>query len=384
MDSSQMNISEMDYTKNSFQQDEKDSGYTEMNMNFQSFNQNYPDTKSINNNTEMDTEGDYSFSEGQNNYSQECEDDASDFYPSDPEDVPFISMNVSMEEKRKKYQNRGLKIFKDLTENMSAPWKDELDGDNAFLSNMYKFNEEKKRWVKKGPVAIFILPKQFRLVTYNLYGLQTPTLNIKLWEFMSKYSISNDRMILLNSFGRNFKNKVFINTSVAYLRDIIDTTRLTEKEKNLIQNEKVNICNSTVLPYPENEASKIVFNFRLPEELERFKSAFNKICNDLYIHNCQERYVTYITEQPILNHQGNPIDKCCQYPYSNTDLFIALSRLGFAYKPIEDETGKILNDRVVCSFCGATYAGWFMDIGSIETVHRQHRNAIFYKCPFVF
>ena len=72
-------------------------------------------------------------------------------------------------------------------------------------------------------------------------------------------------MILLNSFGRNFKNKVFINTSVAYLRDIIDTTRLTEKEKNLIQNEKVNICNSTVLPYPENGASKIVFNFRLPE-----------------------------------------------------------------------------------------------------------------------
>ena len=56
---------------------------------------------------------------------------ASDFYPSDPEDVPFISMNVSMEEKRKKYQNRGLKIFKDLTENMSAPWKGELDGDNA-------------------------------------------------------------------------------------------------------------------------------------------------------------------------------------------------------------------------------------------------------------
>jgi len=36
-----------------------------------------------------------------------------------------------MEEKRKKYQNRGLKIFRDLTENLSAPWKNELDPNNA-------------------------------------------------------------------------------------------------------------------------------------------------------------------------------------------------------------------------------------------------------------
>jgi len=44
---------------------------------------------------------------------------------------------------------------------------------------MYKFNEEKQRWVKKGPVVIFLLKKQFRLVTYNLYGQQAPSLNIK-------------------------------------------------------------------------------------------------------------------------------------------------------------------------------------------------------------
>ena len=97
----------------------------------------------------------------------------------------------------------------------------------------------------------------------------------KVWEFMSKYSISNEKMILLNSFGRNFKNKVFINTSVAYLKDMIDTTRLTEKEKELIQliqNEKVNICNSTVLPYPEDQSSKIVFNFRLPEGKKKKKN----------------------------------------------------------------------------------------------------------------
>jgi len=72
------------------------------------------------------------------------------------------------------------------------------------------------------------------------------------------------------------------------------------------------------------------------------------------------------------------------YFYFSYFILKKLSRLGFAYKPIEDETGKVLNDRVVCSFCGASYAGWFMDIGSIETVHRQHRNAILYKCPFVF
>jgi len=50
---------------------------------------------------------------------------------------------------------------------------------------MYKFNSEKRRWVKKGPIVIFILSKQFRLVTYNLYGQQTPSLNIKCIYFPS-------------------------------------------------------------------------------------------------------------------------------------------------------------------------------------------------------
>jgi hypothetical protein len=383
MDATQMNFADMEYSKNPFQQDEKDSGYTD--MGFPTFEQQFTDPNLFNN-TEMDTENDYSLEEEQarNTFLQECEDDASDFYPSDPEDIPFISANVSMEEKRKKYQNRGLKIFRDLTENLSAPWKNELDPNNAFLSNMYKFNSEKRRWVKKGPIVIFILSKQFRLVTYNLYGQQTPSLNIKLWEFMSKFSRTTDKMILFNSFGRNFKNKVFIDTSVVYLRDMLDTSRLTDKEKSLIQNEKVNICNSTVIPYPEDESSQIVFSFRTPEELTRFKNAFDKVCNDLYIDNCQERYYTYLSEQPVLNYQGNPVDKFCKYPYANNELFVSLSKLGFAYKPIEDETGKLLNDRVVCSFCGATYAGWFMDVGCIETVHRQHHNAVLYKCPFVF
>ncbi len=88
---------------------------------------------------------------------------------------------------------------------------------------------------------------------------------------MSKYSISNEKMILLNSFGRNFKNRVFINASVAYLKDMVDTTRLTDKEKDLIKNEKVNICSSTVMPCPENESSKIVFHFRLPEGKKKKK-----------------------------------------------------------------------------------------------------------------
>jgi len=86
-----------------------------------------------------------------------------------------------------------------------------------------------------------------------------------VWEFMSKFSRTTDKMILFNSFGRNFKNKVFIDTSVVYLRDMLDTSRLTDKEKSLIQNEKVNICNSTVIPYPEDESSQIVFSFRTPE-----------------------------------------------------------------------------------------------------------------------
>jgi len=383
MDTTSMNFSNMDYMKSSYQ-DEKDSGYTELNLNmskmsFSGFNADTPT------NSEMETENDFSIiEEDEERFPQDCEDDASDFYPSDPEDYPYVSEKVNIEEKRKKYQSRGLKIFKDLTENMSAPWKDELDGNNAFLSNMYKFNDEKKRWVKKGPVAIFILSKQFRLVTYNLYGQQTPSLNIKLWEFMSKFYRINNNMILLNSFGRNFKNKVLINTSVAYLKDIIDTSRLSEQEFNLIQNEKVNICNSTVLPYPEEDASKIIFSFKETGELARFKEAFDKVCNDLFVYNCQKRYSTFCSEQPVLTHQDHPTDKLSKYPYMNNDLFVALAKCGFEYKPIEDETGKLLNDRVVCSFCGATYAGWFINCESILTVHKEHRNAIAYKCPFVY
>ncbi|ORX42826.1 hypothetical protein BCR36DRAFT_336799 [Piromyces finnis] len=383
MNTSQISFTDVEYSKNSFQQDEKDSGYTD--IGFPAINQQFQD-QNLSNNIEMDTENNYIYEEetAGNTFLQECESDASDFYPSDPEDVPFISSNVSMEEKRKKYQNRGLKIFRDLTENLAAPWKDELDPNNAFLSNMYKFNDEKKRWVKKGPVAIFILPKQFRLVTYNLYGQQTPSLNIKLWEFMSKYSKATDRMFLFNSFGRNFKNKVFIDTSIVYLRDMVDISRLTEKEKSLIHNEKVNICSSTVIPYPEDESSKIIFSFRMPEELLRFKNAFNKVCSELYINNCQERYYSYLSEQPVLNYQGNPIDKLCKYPYVNNELFVSLSKCGFAYKPIENENGELLNSRVVCSFCGATYSGWFGDVESIETVHRQHHNAIQYNCPYIY
>jgi len=36
-----------------------------------------------------------------------------------------------IEQKRKKYLVRAVKIYKDLTENMSAPWKDELTLDDV-------------------------------------------------------------------------------------------------------------------------------------------------------------------------------------------------------------------------------------------------------------
>ncbi|KAG4099073.1 hypothetical protein H8356DRAFT_1038012 [Neocallimastix lanati (nom. inval.)] len=376
MNTAQVNFSSMDYAKFS-NQDENDSGYTELNTAFTSFEKQYQMNFNV---TDMETENIFE----QRNFNQECEDDASDFYPSDPDDtIGEGTSKIKIEQKRKKYQTRALKIFRDLTENMSAPWRDELDVDNAFISNMYKFNEEKQRWVKKGPVVIFLLKKQFRLVTYNLYGQQAPSLNIKLWEFMSKYSKNDDHKILISSFGRNFKNKVLINTSIAYLKDVIDTSRLNEYELSLIQNKKVNICNSTVIPYPEEDSSNIVFYFKATEDLKRFMEAFDKACNELYYIGCQKRYNTFINEQPVLNYQDHPVNKVCQYPYKNQDLFIALSQRGFEYKPIEDETGKLLNDRVKCSFCGTSYAGWFTNYDSIDSVHRQHHNSIQYRCPFL-
>jgi len=82
---------------------------------------------------------------------------------------------------------------------------------------------------------------------------------------MASYSRSDNHKILINSFGRNFKNKVTISTTVTYLKDIIDTSLLNERELKLIQNEKVSICNSTVIPYPEDSSSNIVFYFKATE-----------------------------------------------------------------------------------------------------------------------
>lgn len=365
--------------------DGKDSGYTEINaFSYSTFKPTNTSNTESECTTDIDMDNDSDSFEEKNDFSQTCDDDASDFYPSDPEDLPYISAHTSIEQKRKRYQTRGLKIFRDLTENLSAPWRNELDGGNAFLSNMYKFNDEKKRWVKKGPIVIFILPNQFRLVTYNLYGQQAPSLNIKLWEFMSKYYKTNSNMLLFNSFGRNFKNKVYITTSTVYLKDIVDATKLTPNELSLIQTEKVNICNSTVVPYPEMNASKILFVFKLEEDLKRFKMAFDKVCNDLFIFNCQKRYNTYINKQSVLNFQEHMTDKFCQYPYVNNELFMALAKYGYEYRPMEDENGEIHNSRVVCSYCGASYDGWFTDCKGIEVVHREHANAKLYKCPFVY
>ncbi|ORY20072.1 hypothetical protein LY90DRAFT_517115 [Neocallimastix californiae] len=124
MNTAQVNFSSMDYAKFS-NQDENDSGYTELNTAFTSFEKQYQMNFNV---TDMETENIFE----QRNFNQECEDDASDFYPSDPDDtIGEGTSKIKIEQKRKKYQTRALKIFRDLTENMSAPWRDELDVDNA-------------------------------------------------------------------------------------------------------------------------------------------------------------------------------------------------------------------------------------------------------------
>jgi hypothetical protein len=375
MDTTPMNFTDMNSIKHPYQ-DENDSGYTELNMVFSNF-----DKQCRMDSPESDEDNIF---EEQNNFTQECEDDASDFYPSDQEDMSGIyEIKSRIEQKRKKYLVRAVKIYKDLTENMSAPWKDELTLDDVFISNMYKFNIQKQRWVKKGPIVIFLLKKQFRLVTYNLYGQPIPSLNIKLWEFMASYSRSDNHKILINSFGRNFKNKVTISTTVTYLKDIIDTSLLNERELKLIQNEKVSICNSTVIPYPEDSSSNIVFYFKATEDLKRFKKAFDDACHELYCIGCKKRYETFLNEQPILNYQDHPVEKSCRYPYNNPDLFVALSERGFEYKPIEDETGKILTDRIKCCFCGTSYAGWISDQTSINIMHKLYCDSKHYEFPYL-
>jgi len=65
--------------------------------------------------------------------------------------------------------------------------------------------------------------------------------------------------------------------------------------------------------------------FNNNKDLKRFMEAFDKACNELYYIGCQKRYNTFINEQPVLNYQDHPVNKVCQYPYKNQDLFIAVS-----------------------------------------------------------
>jgi len=75
----------------------------------------------------------------------------------------------------------------------------------------------------------------------------------------------------------------------------------------------------------------IIYILWISIELTRFKNAFDKVCNDLYIDNCQERYYTYLSEQPVLNYQGNPVDKFCKYPYANNELFVSVCYYYYYY-----------------------------------------------------
>jgi len=110
---------------------------------------------------------------------------------------------------------------------------------------------------------------------------------------MSKYSKNDDHKILISSFGRNFKNKVLINTSIAYLKDVIDTSRLNEYELSLIQNKKVNICNSTVIPYPEEDSSNIVFYFKATEGNNKIVFFSASFCLYIYIIICFNHFFQY-------------------------------------------------------------------------------------------